>query len=247
MQQTRASFVVAAAALAGATTIASAQLRITEFMYDGNGGEFIEVTNVGPTALDVTGWMLADNNRATTAVTALAAGNTRLNTTNPFSLSALGTIAPGETVLFTEADAATFRADWSLSSSVRILGGIGSFVDVGGSGTVADPTIRITNGFNFGRNDEINIYTSAGMLVDRLTYNDQAATGLIRTQRRSGITLASNWGANNFSGWFGSTVGDIYGTYTSGQGDVGNPGVIPAPGMIAAMGVLGLMATRRRR
>jgi hypothetical protein len=247
MQQIRASFVVAAAALAVASSVASAQLRITEFMYDGNGGEFIEVTNTGATALDVTGWLLADNNRATTPVTALAAGNTRRNTTNPFSLSALGTIAPGESVLFTEADAATFRADWSLPTSIRILGGIGSFVDSGGSGTVADPTIRTTNGFNFGRSDEINIYTGAGMLVDRLTYNDQAATGLVRTQRVSGITLQSNWGANNFSGWFASTVGDIYGTYTSAQGDVGNPGVIPAPGAVAALGVLGLMAARRRR
>ena len=143
-----------------------------------------------------------------------------------FDLSGFGTLAAGESAIITEVLAADFRTAWGLSASVKVLG---------------------SNLANLGRNDEMNIFDSSTALVDRLTFGDQNIVGSIRTQNRSGITLPGNLGANNVLGWFFSTVGDAYGTYTSTGGDIGNPGIVPAPGALALVGVAGLVATRRRR
>lgn len=141
-------------------------------------------------------------------------------------LSGFGVLAAGESAILTDVLASDFRTAWGLSASVKIIGG---------------------NTANLGRNDEINLFNGT-TLVDRLTFGDQNIPGSIRTQNRSGITLPSNWGANNVLGWFFSTAGDAYGSYASTGGDVGSPGVaIPTPGALALMGVAGLAATRRRR
>lgn len=90
------------AALAGA---ASAQIRITEWMYNGADGEFIEFTNLGGTAIDMTGWSFDDNSRLP-GVT---------------DLSAFGVVNAGESVILTENPAAAFIAAWSLSG-VDVIG-----------------------------------------------------------------------------------------------------------------------------
>lgn len=84
---------------------ASAQVRITEWMY--NGAEFIEFTNLGPSSVDFTGWSFDDDSRAAGTV----------------SLSDFGTVAAGESVILAEALASTFRADWGLSPAVKVIGG----------------------------------------------------------------------------------------------------------------------------
>ena len=38
-------------------------MRITEFMYSGTNGEFVEFTNVGNAALDLSGWSFDDDSR----------------------------------------------------------------------------------------------------------------------------------------------------------------------------------------
>lgn len=91
---------------AGLTLAANADIRITEWMYSGDDGEFIEFTNVGATAIDMTGWSYDDDSRAPGTV----------------SLSAFGVVQPGESVILCEPDAATFRASWSLAASVDIIG-----------------------------------------------------------------------------------------------------------------------------
>jgi Lamin Tail Domain/Secretion system C-terminal sorting domain len=93
--------------LAGA---ASAQIRITEYMYNGGGtglGEFVELTNVGSTAISMAGWSFDDNSRI--------AGSE--------SLAAFGTVQPGESVIFTELAAEAFRTAWAMPTSVKIIGG----------------------------------------------------------------------------------------------------------------------------
>ncbi|GAB4119685.1 MAG: hypothetical protein Fur0014_20350 [Rubrivivax sp.] len=95
-----------AAALATAAP-AFADVQITEWMYSGNGPEFVEFTNMGSAPVDLAGWSYDDDSRLP----------------GTFDLSGLGTLAAGESVLITEGDAAAFRAAWGLAAGVKVLGG----------------------------------------------------------------------------------------------------------------------------
>ncbi len=88
----------------------SEDIRITEFMYKGEGspGEFVEFTNMGTTAVDMTGWSEDDS--------------TRVPDKSGHSLSAFGVVQSGQSVIFTEADPTAFRAAWNLSPSVEVIG-----------------------------------------------------------------------------------------------------------------------------
>jgi predicted extracellular nuclease len=85
---------------------AEGAIRITEWMYSGADGEFIEFTNVGAAPVDLAGWSFSDSARAPGAV----------------PLGSLGTIAPGESFVISETPAATFRTAWGLGGSVKVLG-----------------------------------------------------------------------------------------------------------------------------
>lgn len=175
---------------ASVITLAAAsqgEMRITEFMYSGANGEFIEFTNIGSVPVDMTGWSEDDNNR-----------NPGTN-----SLSAFGIVQPGESVIFTETPAATFRAAWNLCPAVKIIGPY-----------TTD---------NIGRSDEINLYNASNVLVDRLTYNDQGLGGP-RTQNISAWVQAAGVGANNPVLWTLSSVTDAEGSVASTGGDIGSPG-----------------------
>ncbi|HOQ04595.1 MAG TPA: lamin tail domain-containing protein [Anaerohalosphaeraceae bacterium] len=87
---------------------AGARMVITEWMYSGVNGEFVEFTNVGTTSVDMTGWSFDDNSRTPGSV----------------DLSAFGLVSPGESVILTEADAAAFRTAWGLGASVKIIGNL---------------------------------------------------------------------------------------------------------------------------
>jgi predicted extracellular nuclease len=92
---------------AGAVLPSSASIRITEYMYTGNSGEFVELTNVGATPIDMNGWSFSDSAQAPNAV----------------DLSLFGVVQPGESVILTENNATIFRTAWSLSGSVDVIGG----------------------------------------------------------------------------------------------------------------------------
>jgi len=92
-------------------------MRITEWMYSGNYGEFVEFTNRSPTAIDMTGWSMDDSN----------------NVPGAFSLTAFGLVQPGESVIVTENTESVFRAAWNLAAGVKIIGQLGA-VGVGGNG-----------------------------------------------------------------------------------------------------------------
>jgi len=165
-------------------------MRITEYMYTGYGAEFIEFTNVGTTSVDMTGWSFDDDS-----------GNA-----GTFSLSAFGTVQPGESVILTESDAAAFRTAWGLCNGVKVIGGLSA---------------------NLGREDEINLYdgNTTPVLVDRLTYGDQTySSGSIRTQNFSGWVSAAGLGANNILEWTLSSLSDAEASYASSGGDIGSPG-----------------------
>ncbi|MCS7032616.1 MAG: lamin tail domain-containing protein [Phycisphaerae bacterium] len=195
---------------------ALAQIRITEYMYNSSSastGEFVELTNLGSVPVDFTGWSFDDNSRVP--------GST--------SLSAFGVVAPGQSVVLTDAVASAFIAAWNLSG-VSVIGG---------------------NTNNLGRADEINIYDASNSLVDRLTYDDQTYPGTPRTNGISAWALVSGPGPFGIidSSWRLSAVGDMQGSIVSTGNDIGNPGrhIIPEPvGFIGALSAGGLMARRRR-
>ena len=90
---------------------ADAQIRISEWMYNGLGsgsiGEFVELTNFGLSSVDLTGWSFDDSSR----------------TPGSQSLTGLGSILPGQSAIFTDMTASDFRTNWGLSPSIPVLGG----------------------------------------------------------------------------------------------------------------------------
>lgn len=102
--QKQLSIVAAVCTFAAAN--ASANIFITEWMYSGSGGEFIELTNYGPVAIDLTGWSYDDDSQ----------------TPGVFDLSGFGVVGAGESVILCEDTAANFRANWGLDASVKVLG-----------------------------------------------------------------------------------------------------------------------------
>ncbi|MDA1265869.1 MAG: lamin tail domain-containing protein [Planctomycetota bacterium] len=93
------------AVLLSAAGLAQEEIRITEYMYKGAGGEFFELTNTGQIAVDLTGWSFDDSDALP--------GNV--------DLSSLGILDAGESAIVTETNAALFELDWGLSG-VTILG-----------------------------------------------------------------------------------------------------------------------------
>jgi hypothetical protein len=177
-------------------------MQITEWMYSGNHGEFVEFTNRSAQAIDLSNWILKDDQLALPG----------------FSLSAFGTVQPGESVIVTENIEANFRTAWNLPSTKKVIGQLGA-IGVGGSG--------------YGRADQIHLYDSAGVLVDRLFYGDQTYAGSIRTQNISGQAPCSALGQNTVLAWVLSAVGDIYGSVQSEPAvtnlrDIGSPGTFVA-------------------
>lgn len=88
---------------------AKAGMRITEWMYAGASGEFIEFTNLSDQPIDMTGWSMDDDHAVAGA----------------FDLSAFGIVSPGESVILTESPADDFRTAWALAPEVRIIGELG--------------------------------------------------------------------------------------------------------------------------
>ncbi|GIT81576.1 hypothetical protein LLS1_32450 [Leifsonia sp. LS1] len=202
--RSRAVAVLAAAATAGALAVAlpaaasaadASGVRITEWMYNpvNSSGEFIEFTNLGAAPVSLAGWSFDDDSE----------------TPGTVPLDGLGTLAVGESAIITESPDATFRAEWGLDASVKILAG---------------------NTIGLGRADEINLFSgpdAVANLVDRLTYNDQG-TGAVKGPRTQGISgipkTEAALGANDASQWQLSAEGDSEASWKSTTGDIGSPG-----------------------
>jgi predicted extracellular nuclease len=182
-------------------------------MYSGVDFEFIEFTNIGSEAVNMTGWSFDDDSRVAGTV----------------SLSAFGTVFPGESVVLAEAGDSNFRAAWGLSSSVKVIGG---------------------NLVNLGRNDEINLYNASGNLVDRLAFGDQNYFGSVRTQNASCNIPSGDYGyqivRTTAEGWVLASIGDAYGSWASTGGDIGSPGQVPEPLSLGLLAFGTLFLGRKR-
>ncbi|MEK6675037.1 MAG: IPTL-CTERM sorting domain-containing protein [Planctomycetota bacterium] len=159
---------------------------ITEYMHAGTGAEYIEFTNVGIAAVDMTGWSFDDSS----------------NIPGTVDLSAFGIVNPGESVILTTDTAANFNTTWSLSG-VDVIGGNTEILDL---------------------NDQINLYNQVNNLVERLTYGTTNFPGSIEASGASGWPCMEAIGADMIYDWALSFVADAQNSYTSGSGDVGNPG-----------------------
>ncbi len=88
-------------------SVASADIVISEWMYSGGGGEFVEFTNAGPDPVDMTNWSYSDSDAQPGDVS---------------FLDVFGVVQPGESVIFTEAEPVNFRAAWDLDLAVKVFG-----------------------------------------------------------------------------------------------------------------------------
>lgn len=162
-------------------------LRITEYMYSGADGELVELTNTSSQPIDLTGWSLDDQTGAP----------------GTFDLSGAGVVQPGESVVITDGDAATFTTAWNLAG-VTVLGG----------NTVA----------KLGRNDAVHVFDATGAVVDRLAYGDEDYPGSPRAQDASAWACTDAVGKDDPLLWTQSSVGDAQGSWISAGGDEGSPG-----------------------
>jgi len=162
-------------------------IRITEYLYFGADGEFIEFTNTSAASINMTGWSYDDNSA----------------TPGTIDLSAAGILAPGESVVLTDVDQASFMAAWGLSGVTVIDGNLAA---------------------GLARNDQINVFDANDQLVERLDFGDEQYVGSIRAQHQSGKFCAESLGDNDIYSWTLSEVGDAWGSWASAGGSVGSPG-----------------------
>lgn len=122
--------------IVGMTQFAAAQMEITEWMYSGDDGEFIEFTNVGASAIDMTGWSFDDDSLAPGAV----------------DLSAFGVVEPGESVILTEALASDFASAWGLID-VSIIGELSANLGRGDQINLFDASNSLVDQLTYGDED----------------------------------------------------------------------------------------------
>lgn len=127
----------------------------------------------------------------------------------------------GKSVIITEVSEAIFVQAWYTEPSKSRNGAI----------IVANSTA------NLGRSDEINIYDGSNILVDRLTYNDQATGAAPRSEDVSVVPVGTALGANDYTsavsdgnGWVISVAG-VSAAWKAGvpgaTGPAGSPGTYP--------------------
>lgn len=209
--------IVSAASVAG---LANANIRITEVMSSSNSAaptaDWIEVTNFGSTAVDLTGWRMDDGS---------------FNVAASVALSGIASIGAGESVIFIESAAgagvAGFRTFWGGLSGLQVgfYSGSGVGFSSGGDGAcLFDGTGSILSQVSFGA--ATNAFSfffgwdSAGAL-------DPSYNGVVSSVGTIG-TQITTLGPGGDTGSVGTAIG------------------VPAPGALALLGLAGLVGRRRR-
>lgn len=147
----RLAMCVAVLAVAQKATPALGQVYITEWMYDGNGGGFVEFTNLGGEPVDLTGWSFDDEARLP----------------GTFDLSGFGLVPPGVSVVVAESTASTFISDWGLSD-IAVIGGLGNVLDQDDEINLYDAQDALVDRLTYGVNafpGTINTLSESGVPI----------------------------------------------------------------------------------
>ena len=135
MQKILSAALIAAAAIV-APSAANAAVQITEFTYQGAASgnrEFIELTNISDSSVDITNYWYDDDSR-----------NPSVNFGALF-----GVLAAHESIIITEMSADAFRTYWGLDASVRVFGnntvnlGSADEINIYSSSSAADLVDRV--------------------------------------------------------------------------------------------------------
>lgn len=173
----------AVALLAAFVCTASATMVISEWMYSGTDGEFIEFTNIGPAAIDMTGWSFDDDSQVPGTI----------------DLSAYGVVAAGQSVILTEVDATAFATAWGLSG-VSVIGGNAANLGRNDQINLYDASSALVDQLSFG--DQ----TYAGTPRTQNKSCNIPASDYGFTEAQTGWVLAS---AGDSYGSWASASGDI--------------------------------------
>ena len=209
-------------AVPAAHAAGAADLVITEIAYGGHAaytgdtgdGEYVELTNTGGAAQDVSGWFFATSKSTAISAPSPTAGQPLAGLADGSGTSTV--IAPGESLIITDLKPADFRTEWGLRSSVKIvndgsstLGKLGSVYVSNGSAVLDQVSYDLST-----PGKGASAWVSAAQVADQ-----QAAGG-------SAFAFTSSpTGTSN--GWTISTVGDSEGSWNSASGatrSVGSPG-----------------------
>lgn len=212
------SLVAAGALLATGQTWA-ATVAVTEWMYSGNGGEYIEFTNLSGAAIDFTGWSFDDDSRAAGTV----------------SLSGFGVVAAGESVILTEASAAQFIADWGLAATAKVIGGNTTNLGRNDEINLYDNTSTLIDRLTYG--DQ----TFAGTIRTQNASGNPLSAAALGANNPALWTLAVN---GDLYGSHLSANGDL-----GNPGTLGSLNPVPVPAAVWLLGsaLVGLVGIGRRK
>ena len=231
MKKTFLPILTAALLASVASTQAQVLIRITEAMSSsGTGGtpDWIELSNLGNVAADITGWKMDDSSRA-------------FGTS--FLLNGITSIAAGESVVFFETasnlaaastDTTNFRNFWGGLSGVQVgyYGGSQISLSSGGDGAIV---------FNSLGNEQTT-YVSFGAATPGTSFNFvYDATGL-QTSVANALSVAGEYGATTVSAAWGGL-----GTAVSNTAGPGTITTVPEPSSSALLGLgtIALLGLRR--
>lgn len=183
-----------------AITSATAQIKITEVMSSsGTGGtaDWVELTNIGNSAVDITGWKIDDNSFA--IATAL-------------TLNGVTSIPAGKSVIFIESaapvtDVPAFKDFWGASlSNVEVGSYTGSGIGLSSSG------------------DGAIIFDAAGNEINRVSFGAATTGKSFYWSYNSAGTVVDN-GVISSAGTINGTVSNqVTLTSTNALGNIGSPG-----------------------
>ncbi len=207
---------LAAAAMLVAAT-AQADVQITEWMYSGAGGEYIEFTNLGPGPVNFAGWSYDDDSRTPSA----------------FDLSGFGIVGAGVSVIITEDGDDSFRTDWSLAAGVKVLGGYTNNIGRSDEINLFDANDQLVDRLAYGDN------SVGGPRTQNVSGTPVSLAALIPLDTRTGWVPSAT--GDNF-GSYASAKGDI-GNPALFALAVPEPGTYAL--LLAGLGVVCLTARRR--